>query len=93
MHTHTVAKTHPLGRGGSRQRSAGRQCAHCPIRDYRQCRQYRQARCRLGDSMVQAVQHVMTSAAGRLGSAPNWWARERDVAVYPLSMPGDYSKA
>ena len=53
---------------------------------------YRQARCRLGDSMVQAVQHVMTSAAGSAGSAPNWWARGRDVANYPDSVPGEGNK-
>jgi hypothetical protein len=31
VHTHTAVKTHPLGRGGSRQRSAGRLGDHNPI--------------------------------------------------------------
>ena len=66
MHTHTAVKTHRMGQTAAVRLVLAWHGDHYPIDSYRQCRHYRQARCRLGNSMVQAVQHVMTKQqAGR----------------------------
>ena len=65
-----VLGAHPHGsqvpsHGAERQQAAQRRHGMVTITRLRLAaagNSYRQARCRLGDSMVQAVQHVMTSS-------------------------------